>query len=496
MSVTRSFSPPAWVWLLVGTVLLVLAQHGNPAIAVTGWLFAIFLLRFSRATGVVLGTGLIMLGHLIAGAIWVFSIQLPTDGIPWSAMIGGGALNLLLAIPFLIDRLVAVRLQSAHPLLASLVFPLAHVGAELLLLTVSPFGKVFGSLAASQHGNLPLLQLVSITGGYGVGFLMCWFAAAVCELWQHPRRLLPIGVVAGVLAVVLAAGSVALNLPSSSATVRITGITPARSLDAVSAQLPPWVEAAKQPDTVRRVMAPVTEDLLQSTRQAAAAGAQVVVWSEAATLVHEDDLAALTDQVGAIAAEYGIRVQLTAGVFTAEPPHGRNITVMVGTDGAIEWSYDKVHPVGGLENITPGTQPPPTLDTEYGRLAGMICYDLDFADTAHTDADIVLLPSSDWPGFDRLHTEKAQLVAIEHGYSIVRQDAHGTAAIFDARGRTLAAVDYFGTDRQVMTSQVPVQGVRTPYSVVGDLFSYLCIAGLAGLVIAAGVLRRRGKSVR
>ena len=496
MSTARSVPASAWLWLLAGTGLLVLAQHGHPDIAVAGWVFAIFLLRFSRAAGVGPGFVLILVGHLLAGAAWVIGIRLPGDGVPWGAIAGVAVLNAVFAVPFLIDRLLAVRLQRAHPLLASLAFPLAHVGAELLVLTVSPFGKVFGSLAASQHGNLPLLQLAAVTGAYGIGFLMCWFAAAVCEVWQHPRRLLPVGVVAAVLAVVLAGGSVALNQSNSAETVKIAGITPARSLAETSAEVPPVAEAAEDPEAVRQIMAPVTEDLLGSTRQQAAAGAHIITWSEAATWVHEDDLDAVIGQVGSIAAQYDIRVQLAVAVITERPPHGRNIAVLVGPDGTQQWLYDKVHPVMGLESIVPGTEPPPVLETEYGRLAAMICYDLDYADTARTDADIVLLPSADWPGFDRLHTEKAKVTAVEQGYAVVRQDAHGTAATFDARGRTLAAVDYYGTDRQVMITEVPIHGVRTPYATVGDLFGYGCVAALAGLAMFAAINPRRTLPVR
>lgn len=496
MFTSRSIPAATWLWLLAGIGLLILAQHGHPDIAIAGWVFAIFLLRFSRASRVIPGFVLILVGHLIAGAAWVVSIRLPGDGIPWEAMAGVAVLNAVLAMPFLIDRLLAVRLQKAHPLLASLVFPLAHVGAELLVLTVSPFGKVFGSLAASQHGNLPLIQLAAVTGAYGIGFLMSWLAAAVCELWQHPRRLLPIGVVTGVLTAVLAGGSVALNQADSTATVKIAGITPARSLEEVSAQVPPVAEAAEDPEAVRQIMAPVTEDLLNSTRKQAAAGAQIITWSEAATWVHEDDLQAVIRQVGSIAGQFGVRVQLAVAVITEQPPHGRNVVVLIGPDGNQEWQYDKAHPVPGMESIVPGTIPPPALQTEHGRLAGMICYDLDYADTARTEADIVLLPSADWPGFDRLHTEKAKVTAVEQGYAVVRQDAHGTAATFDARGRTLAGVDYYRTDRQVMIADVPTRGVKTPYATVGDLFGYGCVAALAGLVIFAAIDRRRTRSVR
>ena len=486
--------PLDWLWLLVGTGLLLLSQHGHPDIGIAGWIFAIPLLRFGRSVGVGVGAIAFVLVHLLAGAVWVLSIAIPAEGVPWAAVIGGGALATLLAVPFIIDRLVAVPLRASRPLLATLVFPLAHVGAELLLVTVSPFGAVYGLLAHSQHGNLPLLQVASVTGAVGVGFLMAWVGSAGCELWQRPQRLLPAGVVAAVIVAVLASGAVVLQVPDTAATVRVAGITPSRALENRADELPPRVEVAQHPEVVEDVMEPVTQDLLQSTDREAAAGAEVVVWSEAATLVAEDGLDELLARVGTIARKHQVRVQATAGVFTDSPPYGRNVTAMVGPDGEVAWLYDKVHPVPGVESITPGTEPPPARDTEFGRIAGMICYDLDYADTAGVDADILLLPAADWPGFDKLHTQKAQVRAIEQGYTVVRQDAHGTAAAYDAHGRILGSSDYFRTDQQVLIAEVPTQGERTVYSVVGDLFAYGCLVALAGLTVASVIARRRDRT--
>lgn len=75
--------------------------------------------------------------HAVAGVVWVVGIQLPTDEVPWAALVGCALLNLILVLPFVADRLVAVPLRGAHPVMASLVFPSARVAAELVLLTVA-----------------------------------------------------------------------------------------------------------------------------------------------------------------------------------------------------------------------------------------------------------------------------------------------------------------------------------------------------------------------
>jgi apolipoprotein N-acyltransferase len=65
----------------------------------------------------------------------------------------------LTILPYLADRLSTPRLGG---FVATLVFPLAYTTIEYLA-SFGPFGTIT-SLANTQYGNLPLLQLVSVTG--------------------------------------------------------------------------------------------------------------------------------------------------------------------------------------------------------------------------------------------------------------------------------------------------------------------------------------------
>jgi apolipoprotein N-acyltransferase len=55
----------------------------------------------------------------------------------------------------------------------------------------------------------------------------------------------------------------------------------------------------------------------------------------------------------------------------------------------------------------------------------------------------------------------------------------------------LGSQNYFTTSDGIMLNSVPMRGVRTIYSRIGDLFAYLCVAGLIFLVALA--LIRRGR---
>ncbi len=141
------------------------------------------------------------------------------------------------------------------------------------------------------------------------------------------------------------------------------------------------------------------------------------------------------------------------------------------------------------ERYLPGDGVVPTVDTPYGRLANLICFDADFPGLARQGGrdgvDLMLVPANDWREFGEVHTQKATIRAIENGYSLVRQDTNGLAQAVDYQGRVLASSNYFTTDQQTMVAYVPTKGVRTVYASVGDLFVWLCAAALALLTGAA-----------
>jgi apolipoprotein N-acyltransferase len=149
--------------------------------------------------------------------------------------------------------------------------------------------------------------------------------------------------------------------------------------------------------------------LSAETRQAARAGAQLIVWSETAAPTLEADKPALLQRVAALARAEGICIYATVGV-----PFEHNETFLFAPTGAELWHYQKNHPVPGLEPIAPVTNDPPVIDTPVGRLSNVICFDGDFPALTRVPADILLLPGWDWPEMGYTHTMKmARLRAIE-----------------------------------------------------------------------------------
>ena len=98
------------------------------------------------------------------------------------------------------------------------------------------------------------------------------------------------------------------------------------------------------------------------------------------------------------------------------------------------------------------------------------------------------MPADDWALIKHLHFQMAVFRAIENGVSMVRATSAGVSGAVDAQGRTVALVDHFAPGARVLVAQVPVARAPTPYARMGDLFAWVCIAGLA-VAVGWAILR-------
>jgi apolipoprotein N-acyltransferase len=73
----------------------------------------------------------------------------------------------------------------------------------------------------------------------------------------------------------------------------------------------------------------------------------------------------------------------------------------------------------------------------------------------------------------------------------VRPATEGLSFAFDYQGHVLATSDYFTSGGGIMVAHIPTKGVNTIYTMIGDLFSWLCVAGFIILTGAAFWKRRR-----
>ncbi|MDH3253059.1 MAG: hypothetical protein OEM41_09730, partial [Ignavibacteria bacterium] len=410
---------------------------------------------------------------------------------------------LLWFIPYLADRLISNRLKGFR---STLVFPLAGVSLEYF--NTIMFGS-WGATAYTQDGNLPLLQIMSITGMWGVSFIVLWFGPVVN--WAFENGLLShrpwrgIVIYAGTVCVVLLFGGARLVLrDSNSAAVRIASFTPsdhlAKYYDAIksngfSSSIQMALEDRK---TLRGLLATMHEGMLEQTRREIRNGAALVLWPEVATRVLQEDEPEFLANASEVARAERANILLAYFVVPLDHPdrQGENKSTLVDSSGQVRWMYLKSHPVPGVTDKE-GNGIVPVTTLPFARVGSVICYDMDFTNlilqAGKSNVDILLVPAWDWKAITPLHAVMATFRAIENGFSMVRQTREGLSIAVDPYGRVLASMDYFTAGDQRMTALVPTKGVSTVYSFIGDSFAWVCAGGLLLLIYSGWSPRHKSK---
>ena len=459
----------SWLWLAIAVVCLVFIW-GRWSVPLAGWLAPVFLLRFMRTQKVLWGYLLVLLVLVVTTVITWIGI---TDPIIC------GFVGFLASLAFLIDRLLAPRLKGFA---ATLVLPLAMTAIDFFIYNNNPAAGSIGSWAYTQNGNLVLMQLVSITGIWGVTFITAWFASVVNWAWESSvswseiRR--GVAIYGGVLLIILAFGSLRLALSTPQAgTVRIHGfITLEQDPETL---IPHLTELIKTDlEAFRRATVPMYDPLIEGTIREARAGAQIVVWPEVAAIGVPEDIDALIVRSQQVAQAENIYLAMGVGIIFPEEQRDEKRLILIDPSGKVVFNHLK-YADGGVPLSKVELQ---VVDTPYGRLSGVLCFDLDYTgivnQAGRKGVDILFAPSMEGePEQAPWHVRFAPFRAIENGFSLVRLTAGGVSLATDPYGQLLSYMDYFKADQRVMVTQVPTQRVPTIYAAVGDLFGWLSVVG-------------------
>jgi apolipoprotein N-acyltransferase len=472
-------------WLLAAFALLLVAD-GRNTIALAAWLAPACLLRFVRNGRVLPGLAIAYVA-LVVGRGIAFRGMVPIPGVFYYIFATISAVSAL--SPYVADRLLARRLGQFS---GTLVFPCTLVCTQFLY-SHGPQGS-WGTLAYTQTGNLPLLQLLSVTGIWGVTFLIGWFAAVVNRALEHPRNLRPLAAFAVVyVAVILSGGTRLAFFPPSSPSVRVASLSPPKqpqqpAFNDLNAIVQESATSA-QVSAFRDASAAVANDLLSRSALDASAGAKIIFWSETAVPILAQDEPALLARGRDLARSDHIYLGMTLGTWTPGAPKPlQNKLFLIEPDGNVAWQYLKARPTPGPETAasvqTDGKLK--WIDSLHGRMVGAICYDMDFpslmAQAGADRADIVISPAGDWQAIDPRHTEMASFRAVEEGFNLARQTNQGLSAAYDYEGHQLAHMDQYQAEDLTMVAQLPTRGVRTLYSLLGNWLAWVCLVVLIALV--------------
>ncbi|MDX1667549.1 MAG: nitrilase-related carbon-nitrogen hydrolase [Saprospiraceae bacterium] len=505
-SMLKSSQTAAYLSLAIAFVCFI----GNSAkwsIPISAWLGIAAMLYFIRQVkwwkGLLFGSLITFAAALIAN--WgVIPFPLPVMLIILSVS------SLLTMLPYLLDKWLA----GAYPsFLSTLIFPAAFTVLDFWAATNSAAGT-WGNIAYTQYAFTPLFQLASVTGIWGIGFLIYWFGSTanyVLERWGNRSVWPGTAFYAAFLLAAISYGTVRLQVAKGSDAPRLkvaaisvenlsllermyfaeTGeeieISPDAGqqdphLQKAQATVAQFVEnpAAPRFNVVHEEAHRLMDQLLALSKEAVEEGAQLIAWSEGVLMTGKPQETSIIERARAFAREYSVYLYLPIASFLPGDvedgkPFLENKILVIHPSGEILDIYFKNRPVPGEPSI-PGDGELPIIEAPNGRFSHAICYDADFTDLMdqlhEKGAQLLVLPSGDWSAISPYHSYMAVARSIENGTALLRPVSKGLSIATDPWGRVLATDDYFEDDRHYLTAAIPMAEVRTLYAGWGNWLVY------------------------
>jgi apolipoprotein N-acyltransferase len=424
-------------------------------------------------------------------------------------------------VPFMAAALLIFRRAGK---LGFLVFPAAWTVFDWLR-GMGFLGYPWGMLGASQYSVIPLIQISSLTGVWGVTFLvtlsnsvLAEYARAVTVRGNRPG---PVPVIALGASLAFCLAWAGIGAASDAARARL----PARSVRLALVQ--------QNDDPRKDDYRAVFDTLRRLTDSALAAHPDMVVWSETAFVPNirrwsredpkEYPLAALVRDF--LAYQKGIRTWLLTGnddysLVMRDGVQERldyNGSVLFSPEGERIETYHKIHLVPFTEYFPYKKE----LPAVYALLQSFdaylwepgdrrvvfrhpklswstpICFEDVFPDDVRrfvtAGAEVILNLSNDYWSLTETegmqHAANAIFRAVENGRPLARAAASGLTCLVDPRGRIRARAPFYKEEYLIIDIPLPVART-TLYTRWGDWFP-IALGGALLFLFIGGSLRQR-----
>ncbi len=454
----------SYVYLLIGFIFLFFFS-GKWILPIAAFIAPIFLIRFLRFQKPLKGFLIIVLAGWVSN-IFVWKGMLPMSGFFYYLV--SFMMSVFTSLTFLLDRLYTQKFKG---IISTLIFPSVYVIMDYITILTNPSGS-YGTLVHTQS-SLPLLQLISITGIWGVIFIITWTASLINWLWDFQFEKNKVYSALWVFGVPIIAvifwGQIRLSTTIDSPTVRIASInsTKAAYKHRMTTNFDSLVEKANQ-------------EFLKNCETAASSGAKIIFGRETIISLPTNKETDFIEKVKTLAIRDSIYIGIPIHVMPEKSSNENpeNKITWISPKGDILFTYHKAMPTYPGE-CDYGDGVIKYFDSPYGRIGSAICFDMDFPSlikqTGKMDIDIFLVPGSDWEEISPYHSYVASIRGIENGFNMVRSVFKGFSASFNYKGQLISSNDFFKTDEVILYSDVPVKGQKTVYTLLGDYFAWLCI---------------------
>ena len=297
----------SYIYLLIGFVFLFFS-NGRWTLPLATFIAPIFLIRFLRFHKPLKGFVFLIFAGFISN-VFIWKGLVPVPGFVYYIM--SFMMSLFTALVFLIDRIYSQRLKG---IVSTLVLPSAFVLMDYISVSTNP-GGIFGALATTQS-SLPLLQLLSITGMWGITFIVFWTASTINWLWDNAfnKQILPKALWMYVvpLIIIISYGQIRLALESTEGAVKIASVNiPKMGMQHIFND---------KPDSVNEQ---INSSFLNNCEIAAGSEAKIVFGNEIMLNMSSDKEDAYLEKTKAVAVRNNIYIGLPMLIYPIENPGAR-----------------------------------------------------------------------------------------------------------------------------------------------------------------------------
>jgi apolipoprotein N-acyltransferase len=405
----------------------------------------------------------------------------------------GLSYGLVYSLPYVIEKLLVKKGVKFY---STMVFPSLVVATEHVLSLVI---GIWGNSAVAQYRSSNLIQITSVIGIYGISFLIAWLASILNWMVKNEvkskRLWMGLGIYGIVIVSVLLFGLIRKKTaPAMGDTVRVAAIVGETDIHQVFDK---WEEEimglSKNNDQEIPLGVysdlPALESLIDRTEEALSKGAEIVVWNEISLLLRPLQTDTIVERIKDLCMKYQayVLIAVLERNLGDLPMPFNNMSILVNPDGEISWEYLKhfLNPLEGLV-INKGSGPIPYIDTEFGRIANVICSDLDLSayifQIGKKSVDILLVPAYDWEAVTPYHAHMAKFAAIQYGVNIVRANGKGIVAFYDTWGNVLIQNNTLTSEAKITYADLPQTKATTLYSSIGNLFVHALIMFLLVMI--------------
>ncbi len=420
--------------------------------------------------------------------------------------------------------------------LAALIAPFLWVSLESIRSNLGFLTLPWALLAHSQYRCLPIIQISSITGAYGISFLIVMVNLALATLilaffprfvryepvpFFRPSRRTTISIVLGIAAltgIVFVYGHMILRKPVSEETVRIS---------LLQGNINREMKA-----NPKKHASFIMQKYADLTRESAQDQPRLIVWPEAATpgLVLMNNT--LLKQLISLVRETGTHFLIGSSEYpkfeknhSPGPMGTGNTALFFSPEGKILGQYLKIHlvpfgeyiplkeiipwprfivPEGKRSFDIPGKKFT-LFEVDGARFGTIICWEIVFPGLfrqfVRNGASFMLnITNEGWFGDAALYQMLAISVfrAVENRVSVARAANTGISCIIGPYGKIIARVQNNNRDTLVegyITGGIPLARQGTFYTRHGDIFAYISLI-MTGIVIAIAFLKRKKRIIQ